>query len=57
MLERLFGKPPRKDIAPEEVVAFGAARLGAMISEAALIPGCQHFVGINPLTLVTATHL
>jgi molecular chaperone DnaK (HSP70) len=57
MLEQYFGKPARKDVNPDEAVAFGAAVQGGVLSGQRV---AKHIVlmDVNPLTLGTSdTHL
>jgi heat shock protein 5 len=50
MLEQYFGKPARKDVNPDEAVAFGAAVQGGIITGQR---GARSIVlmDVNPLTL------
>lgn len=50
MLEQYFGKPSRKDINPDEAVAFGAAVQGGIMSGDAG-PTPWVLIDVNPLTL------
>lgn len=50
MLEQFFGKPARKDVNPDEAIAYGAAVQGGVLSgeEAA---SQILLMDVNPLTL------
>jgi endoplasmic reticulum chaperone BiP len=50
MLEEYFGKPARKDVNPDEAVAFGAAVQGGVLSGQARAEKIV-MIDINPLTL------
>ena len=50
MLEEFFGKKARKDVNPDEAVAFGAAVQGGVLSGEAKAEGLV-LMDVNPLTL------
>ncbi|KAF2187373.1 heat shock protein 70b [Zopfia rhizophila CBS 207.26] len=50
MLEQYFGKPVRKDVNPDEAVAYGAAVQGGILAGDAVPPGIV-VLDVNPLTL------
>lgn len=50
MLEQYFGKPARKDLNPDEAVAFGAAVQGGVLSGQRRASGIV-LIDVNPLTL------
>ncbi|KAF1960934.1 heat shock protein 70b [Byssothecium circinans] len=50
MLEKYFGKAVRKDVNPDEAVAYGAAVLGGILSGERAAEGIV-LVDVNPLTL------
>jgi heat shock protein 5 len=52
MLEDFFGKPARKDLNPDEAVAFGAAVQGGVLSGERRASGIV-LLDVNPLTLGT----
>jgi heat shock protein 5 len=54
MLEQFFGKPARKDVNPDEAVAYGAAIQGGVLTGQR---AANHIVliDVNPLTLGTSS--
>jgi heat shock protein 5 len=52
MLEQFFGKPARKDLNPDEAVAFGAAVQAGVLSGERRASGIV-LMDVNPLTLGT----